>query len=250
MVIALAGLTVFLTSRQTELAEGTAVPPASPSATAPSTATPVTGAIAYPPGSLPALLGLAPDWLDDEDQALPVQAAYADIAGWLNAAGLDPASADAADLRGALDPLGSRGLDTEWRRVYGFDLRDIDQVLAVGQAPNLVLIMPGRYDADALYATWVASGYQAVEVEGTTVWSLSPGERTRAALALLQAREVNLLVLDEPTNHLDLPAIEQLERAVDAFPGTVLLVTHDRRMLAGVRGTRRWVVEGGRLHEE
>jgi ATPase subunit of ABC transporter with duplicated ATPase domains len=80
--------------------------------------------------------------------------------------------------------------------------------------------------------------------------SLSPGERTRAALALLQAREVNLLVLDEPTNHLDLPAIEQLEQAVDAFPGTVLLVTHDRRMLADVRSTRRWVVEAGRLREE
>ena len=80
--------------------------------------------------------------------------------------------------------------------------------------------------------------------------SLSPGERTRAALALLQAREVNLLVLDEPTNHLDLPAIEQLEQALDAFPGTVLLVTHDRRMLESVRSTRRWVVEGGRLHEE
>jgi ATPase subunit of ABC transporter with duplicated ATPase domains len=77
--------------------------------------------------------------------------------------------------------------------------------------------------------------------------SLSPGERTRAALALLQAREVNLLVLDEPTNHLDLPAIEQLEQALDAFPGTVLLVTHDRRMLESVRSTRRWVVEGGRL---
>jgi ATPase subunit of ABC transporter with duplicated ATPase domains len=80
--------------------------------------------------------------------------------------------------------------------------------------------------------------------------SLSPGERTRAALALLQAREVNLLVLDEPTNHLDLPAIEQLEQALDAFPGTVLLVTHDRRMLAGVRSTRRWVVEAGLLREE
>ena len=80
--------------------------------------------------------------------------------------------------------------------------------------------------------------------------SLSPGERTRAALALLQAREVNLLVLDEPTNHLDLPAIEQFEQALDAFPGTVLLVTHDRRMLEGVRSTRRWVVEGGRVHEE
>ena len=80
--------------------------------------------------------------------------------------------------------------------------------------------------------------------------SLSPGERTRAALALLQAREVNLLVLDEPTNHLDLPAIEQLERALDGFPGTVLLVTHDRRMLGAVRTTRRWVVEAGRLREE
>ena len=47
--------------------------------------------------------------------------------------------------------------------------------------------------------------------------SLSPGERTRAALALLQARGVNLLVLDEPTNHLDLPAIEQLEQALDSL---------------------------------
>ncbi|MGA8980448.1 MAG: ABC-F family ATP-binding cassette domain-containing protein [Pedococcus sp.] len=79
--------------------------------------------------------------------------------------------------------------------------------------------------------------------------SLSPGERTRAALALLQAREVNLLVLDEPTNHLDLPAIEQLEQALDSFGGTVLLVTHDRRMLAQVHATRRWHVEDGRLTE-
>ncbi|WP_270889825.1 ABC-F family ATP-binding cassette domain-containing protein [Pedococcus sp. 5OH_020] len=75
--------------------------------------------------------------------------------------------------------------------------------------------------------------------------SLSPGERTRAALALLQARQVNLLVLDEPTNHLDLPAIEQLEQALDSFPGTVLLVTHDRRMLSTVRATRRWHLDKG-----
>ncbi|SLM87935.1 ABC-F family ATP-binding cassette domain-containing protein [Brachybacterium nesterenkovii] len=79
--------------------------------------------------------------------------------------------------------------------------------------------------------------------------SLSPGERTRAALALLQARGVNLLVLDEPTNHLDLPAIEQLEEALDAFEGTVLLVTHDRRMLESVRLTRRWHVEDGHVTE-
>ena len=80
--------------------------------------------------------------------------------------------------------------------------------------------------------------------------SLSPGERTRAALALLQARGVNLLVLDEPTNHLDLPAIEQLESALEQYTGTLLLVTHDRRMLDAVRVTRRWEVADGRLRED
>ncbi len=79
--------------------------------------------------------------------------------------------------------------------------------------------------------------------------TLSPGERTRAALALLQARGVNLLVLDEPTNHLDLPAIEQLESALASYPGTLLLVTHDRRMLEAVHTTRRIEVEAGRLTE-
>ncbi|MEU7641150.1 MULTISPECIES: ABC-F family ATP-binding cassette domain-containing protein [unclassified Streptomyces] len=77
--------------------------------------------------------------------------------------------------------------------------------------------------------------------------TLSPGERTRAALALLQGRGVNLLVLDEPTNHLDLPAIEQLESALASYPGTLLLVTHDRRMLEAVHTTRRIVVDGGRI---
>ncbi len=75
--------------------------------------------------------------------------------------------------------------------------------------------------------------------------SLSPGERTRASLALLQAVGVNLLVLDEPTNHLDLPAIEQLEAALEAYAGTLLLVTHDRRLLDAVRLDR--VVDVGAL---
>ncbi|GGR30722.1 ABC-F family ATP-binding cassette domain-containing protein [Streptomyces netropsis] len=79
--------------------------------------------------------------------------------------------------------------------------------------------------------------------------TLSPGERTRAALALLQARGVNLLVLDEPTNHLDLPAIEQLESALASYNGTLLLVTHDRRMLEAVHTTRRIEVTAGRIAE-
>jgi ATPase subunit of ABC transporter with duplicated ATPase domains len=80
--------------------------------------------------------------------------------------------------------------------------------------------------------------------------SASPGERTRAGLALLQARGVNLLVLDEPTNHLDLPAIEQLEDALDAYDGTVVLVSHDRRLLESFRSTRSLHLERGVVTEE
>ena len=77
--------------------------------------------------------------------------------------------------------------------------------------------------------------------------SLSPGERTRAVLALLMANGANVLVLDEPTNHLDLPAIEQLELALDEFDGTVLLVTHDRSLLEAVRLTRTVELAGGQV---
>ena len=79
--------------------------------------------------------------------------------------------------------------------------------------------------------------------------TLSPGERTRAALALLQARGVNLLVLDEPTNHLDLPAIEQLEAALELYDGTLLLVSHDRRLLEAVRVDRWFDVDRGSVVE-
>jgi ATPase subunit of ABC transporter with duplicated ATPase domains len=68
--------------------------------------------------------------------------------------------------------------------------------------------------------------------------SLSPGERTRAALAAFAAHGVNLLALDEPTNHLDLPAIEQLEQALERYAGTLVLVSHDRRFLERVAPTR------------
>ena len=77
--------------------------------------------------------------------------------------------------------------------------------------------------------------------------SLSPGERTRASLALLQAVGVNLLVLDEPTNHLDLPAIEQLEQALAAYTGTLLLVTHDRRLLESVQVSATLELPAGML---
>jgi ATPase subunit of ABC transporter with duplicated ATPase domains len=104
---------------------------------------------------------------------------------------------------------------------------------------------PGMTPADirTLLAKFGLRAAHVLRSAGT----LSPGERTRAALALLQARGVNLLVLDEPTNHLDLPAIEQLELALATYPGTLLLVTHDRRMLDAVMTTRRIEVADGRI---
>jgi ATPase subunit of ABC transporter with duplicated ATPase domains len=71
------------------------------------------------------------------------------------------------------------------------------------------------------------------------VRTLSPGERTRAHLAVFQATGVNLLVLDEPTNHLDMPAIEQLEEALESYGGTLVLVSHDRWLLEAVEVSRR-----------
>ncbi|MDV3221030.1 ABC-F family ATP-binding cassette domain-containing protein [Intrasporangium sp.] len=82
---------------------------------------------------------------------------------------------------------------------------------------------------------------------GRPARSLSMGERTRALMALFQGREVNTLVLDEPTNHLDVEAIEQLEAAVAAFSGTVLVVSHDESLLSGIRLSHRWHVGDGRV---
>ncbi|MGH3135497.1 MAG: ATP-binding cassette domain-containing protein [Gaiellaceae bacterium] len=75
---------------------------------------------------------------------------------------------------------------------------------------------------------------------GRSCSTLSPGERTCAHLAELQARGVNLLVLEEPTNHLDIVAVEQLETALAAYDGTLVLVSHDRRFLEGVAPTREF----------
>jgi ATPase subunit of ABC transporter with duplicated ATPase domains len=76
-----------------------------------------------------------------------------------------------------------------------------------------------------------------------SVGSLSPGERTRAELARFQAVGVNFLVLDEPTNHLDLPALEQLEAALARYRGTLLVVSHDRRLLDAMDVTTRLDLE-------
>jgi ATPase subunit of ABC transporter with duplicated ATPase domains len=132
----------------------------------------------------------------------------------------------------------------------GVVVGEIDQArgLFVGDLPLMTTFgstVPEMPDAEV--RTLLAKfGLKAAHVRRPAA-TLSPGERTRAALALLQARGVNLLVLDEPTNHLDLAAIEQLESALAGYPGTLLLVTHDRRMLDAVHTTRHLEVADGKV---
>ncbi|MFN6553560.1 ribosomal protection-like ABC-F family protein [Mycolicibacterium septicum] len=129
---------------------------------------------------------------------------------------------------------------------------EIDQVRSVFTGPDRLVDRFERHVPDwptADVRTLLAKfGLKADHVE-RAVDDLSPGERTRAGLALLQACGTNVLVLDEPTNHLDLPAIEQLEQALESYDGALLLVTHDRRMLQNVRLDRSWSVDNGQVAE-
>jgi ATPase subunit of ABC transporter with duplicated ATPase domains len=147
--------------------------------------------------------------------------------------------------------LGRIGLDSGAQHLGpGVVVGEVDQArgLFLGDEPlsrAFGAAVPDWNDADV--RTLLAKfGLRSAHVIRPAV-TLSPGERTRAALALLQARGVNLLVLDEPTNHLDLPAIEQLESALAGYTGTLLLVTHDRRMLEAVATDRHVEVAAGKV---
>src|SRR5213079_690783 len=101
-----------------------------------------------------------------------------------------------------------------------------------------------RPDAQALLGRFLFSGWDEHEKQ---VAVLSGGERRRLALAVTVASGANFLVLDEPTNHLDLESREALEAALDAFPGTVLLVSHDRALLDAI-AERTLAIENRELH--
>ncbi|HZQ89716.1 MAG TPA: ABC-F family ATP-binding cassette domain-containing protein [Gaiellaceae bacterium] len=115
-----------------------------------------------------------------------------------------------------------------------------------GSVLQCVQTMTGlsRPDAQNLLGRFLFSGWETHEKPVTV---LSGGERRRLALAVTVASGANFLVLDEPTNHLDLESRESLEAALDAFPGTVLLVSHDRALLDAI-AERTLAIEDGELH--
>ena len=114
-----------------------------------------------------------------------------------------------------------------------------------GSVLDCVQAMTGlrRPDAQNLLGRFLFSGWETHE---KPVKVLSGGERRRLALAVVVASGANLLVLDEPTNHLDLESREALESALENFPATVLLVSHDRALLDCV-AERTLAIEGGTI---
>ncbi len=100
-----------------------------------------------------------------------------------------------------------------------------------------------RPEAQNLLGRFLFTGW---EMHERPVAALSGGERRRLALALVVASGANLLLLDEPTNHLDLESREALEAALDAFPGTVLIVSHDRALLDAI-AERTLAIEDGTI---
>ena len=119
----------------------------------------------------------------------------------------------------------------------GAVLGELEQDRAALSGPETLLELFRDFDSETSRTLLAKFSLGADDVLRPGV-SLSPGERTRAGLALLAARGVNCLVLDEPTNHLDVEAIEELERSLAGYEGTVLLVTHDRRFLEAFAPTR------------
>ncbi len=183
------------------------------------------------PGSLPDLLRYAPDRLSGAGLPLTDVGQYADISAWMDQAGVtlpagldDPALAawDAQLAHLAIPAsLEERGLDPIWAETYGFSLLDVTQVLIVGNAPDYVMVMRGGFEATAIQDAWVRNGYQAVEVEGTTIWSLYPQDAidlsapaSRPSMGALN----NVILLPDGTL-VAAARLSRMESALEAIEG-------------------------------
>lgn len=200
-------------------------------------ATPATPEITFDPeppppeGSLLFMLEYAPDRLQDNSLPLSDIARYANIEVWMDVQGIEtptnPNDTSWDAWRQQLSALSipevfaARGTDDIWISTYGFGLHQVDQILAVGSAPDFVVVMRGDFDEEELLAAWADSGYQAVRVDGVTYWSLNPGgsvdlsaPASRPALGNMN----NLVLLDDGTL-IATSRSARLEQAISAARG-------------------------------
>jgi ATPase subunit of ABC transporter with duplicated ATPase domains len=148
-------------------------------------------------------------------------------------------------IEGTLPPLSGKRMCGK-KLVFGYLMQEHENVSRAATPYMLFKNRLGIFDRDII-AMHLSHFQFAPDVLNDKISSLSPGERVRLILALLSALGANVLILDEPTNHLDLEAIEALEEALDAYIGTILLVTHDRRFLERIRLTESFILENGKL---
>lgn len=190
ILVVIAVINMVLQSDQGPL-EPTPSPTQEPTIGPTAPATPATPEITFDPeppplvGSMLHMLGYAPDRLQGDSLPLSDIAQYADIERWVSANGIsipsDPSDPDWHAWNQQLDALAipeivaTRGTDQVWIDTYGFGLHQVSQILAVGSAPDYVMVMRGNWNEEALLAAWAESGYQAVRVDNVTYWSLYPG---------------------------------------------------------------------------
>src|SRR6267142_3528407 len=129
----------------------------------------------------------------------------------------------------------------------GYYRQDLSQVPLDRTLYDVIAGLRPKWERGRIQGHLGRFGFSGQEVQRRAA-SLSGGERARVALAILMLSGANLLVLDEPTNHLDVESIEVLEDAIEAYDGTVILVSHDRALLRALT-TRIWILHERRMTE-
>ncbi len=148
-------------------------------------------------------------------------------------------------ITGTLEPL-SGTVERGEGVVFGYLMQEHETLSGVEKLKDFFKKRLDRFDVDEVTKTLSEFQFPGAILDDK-IASFSPGERVRIILALLSLRHATVLILDEPTNHLDLEAIEALEEALQSYPGTILLVTHDRLFLERMNLSTLYLLEEGSL---